>query len=660
MTGMSLYDEVGQGRRRRRVWVAGAVLLVAIGAFGAWWLLRPVPDDPAVAARALAVSWSRGQLERAPFDDDAPADLADQYTALTEGLDADAPSVAVASVAETTTTQELVSTTADLSVTWDLAGESWEYTTQARLHRLPDELTWRVAWDPSLVHPQLEGDLVLRRLRTTSPRADIRAANGDPLVTSREVVDVGIEPRRVEDLPGLLAELAEALSETLDVELDQENLSTRVQDAPETAFVPVLTLRAEDYVLVRDAIQPLPGTVFDTREVPLAPTRGFARFTLGSAGQVTADMLEEQPDRYVEGDIAGRSGLQAAHDERLFGSPGIEVRLVGGQPPADPVLFSVDPVPGKPLTITLDPEVQEAADAAVEDTDFATAMAVVRPSDGHVLALANSSESEFDIARTGQMPPGSTFKVVTTAALLQDAGVTPDTTIDCPNAVTVAGRQITNAEAQQLGPGPFRRAFVNSCNTAFVQLAQDLSSVALWQAGARFGLGRDLDGDLGLAAFGGQVPETGDAADLAATAIGQGRTLVSPLAMASVMATVANAAYVPPRLVLEPEPEAGAAAPDPLEAALAATVQELTRGVVTDGTGTALRDAPGGPVHGKTGTAEFEDAEGTLRTHAWFVGYQGDLALAVVVTNTPGLYGGDVAAPVAEEFLTTLASRGDE
>ena len=71
-----------------------------------------------------------------------------------------------------------------------------------------------------------------------------------------------------------------------------------------------------------------------------------------------------------------------------------------------------------------------------------------------------------------------------------------------------------------------------------------------------------------------------------------------------------------------------------------------------------MAGTPGGPVHGKTGTAEFTAEDGTLRTHAWFVGYQGDLAFAVVVTDTPGAYGGQVAAPVARRLLTTLAGSG--
>lgn len=654
MTGMSLYDRVDRSRRRRRLVASLAVVLLVGGGAAAWWLLRPVPEHPRTAAAALAAAWADGRIQDAPFASGTPDTVAADYATLVEGLDADPPHVEVVEVADPATDAPLRAQ-ARLRAAWQLAGDrTWDYETEVVLVRAEEELTWSVRWAPTLVHPRLADGLVLRARRTTPPRAEVRSADGTALVTNREVVDVGIEPARVEDLPRLVADLADTLAAALDVELDRSGLVDRVEGADDNAFVQVLTLREDDYLQVQETIQPLPGTVFRRRQAPLAPSSDFARFTLGGAGPVTAEMIEEEPGRYVAGDVAGRSGLQAAYDERLFGTPGIEVVLAGDGAPEDAVLFSDDPVPGEPVTVTLEERTQRAAEAAVAGTGFATAMAVVRSTDGSVLALANSEEATFDIARTGQVPPGSTFKVVTTQALLSDTDLTVDTPIDCPNAVTVGGRTITNAETQQLGVVPFRTAFVNSCNTAFVQLSQDLQSSSLQQAARHFGIGREWS--IGLDAFSGQVPETGDVVDLAATAIGQGRSLVSPLAMAGVAATVANGAFPGLRLVLEPAPDDGGRTSEPLPADQAALLRELTRGVVTSGTGTSLAGAPGGEVHGKTGTAEFAADDGTLRTHAWFIGFQGDLAFAVAVTDTPGAYGGEVAAPVARRFLEAMAA----
>lgn len=654
MPTTSLYDRVGRRRRRWRWGVAVALVCLVAAAVGAWWLLREVPESPAVAAEEMAAAWSDDRLPAAPFGDRAPDDLADRYEELTEGLGVGPPDVEVAAVADPTVDEGSWTTRARLQVRWTLADErTWAYETSAELVRAEDELEWHVSWAPTLVHPELQDDLVLAARRTLPERADVLSADGTPLVTSREVVDVGVEPRRVEDLDQLVTDLGDELQATLDVELDREGLVERVEAADDTAFVSVVTLRSGDYGRVQDEIRPLPGTVFRARETPLAPTREFARFTLGTAGPVTAEMLEEHPDRYRAGDVAGRSGLQAAYDERLFGQPGVEVRLVGGQPPPDPVLHAEAPVPGDPVTVTLDADVQRAADAALEDVEFPSAVAVVRPSDGHVLALANSAQATSDVARLGQLPPGSTFKVLTTAALLDETELDVATPVDCPGQVTIDGRTITNAESQELGTVPFRAAFVNSCNTAFAQLSQDLSATSLQGVAERFGIGREWT--LGLPAFAGDVPETTDAVDLAVAAIGQGRTLVSPLLMAGAMATVAEGGHPGLSLVLEPAPDDGAPPPEPLPDALATTLRELTRGVVEEGTGTALQDTPGGPVHGKTGTAEFSSGD-ELRTHAWFVGHQDDLAVAVVVTDTPGRYGGEVAAPIARGLLTALAT----
>lgn len=650
---MSLYENVERRRRRTRWTIAAVVVVLAGAGVAAWWFLRPVPEDPRVAAEELAAAWSAGQMDAAPFDQGAAGDVGDRYASLVEGLDADSPGVEVVEVSEPDPDDPLA-TTVDLDVTWSLDGDrQWSYATVADLHRAEGELRWSVSWDPRLVHPELAEGLRLATRRTTPPRAEIRAADGTTLVANREVVDVGIEPQRADDVEQLVTDVVAALDDVLDVQIEPDGLTERIGQANDNAFVLVVTLREDDYLQVQDAIQPLPGTVFRRREVPLAPTSDFARHTLGSAGPVTAEMIEEQPDRYVAGDVAGRSGLQRAYDERLFGAPGLEVVLAGESAPEDPVLYADDPVPGEPVTVTLAEAVQRAADAAVEGTGFPTGMAVVRPSDGHVLALANSSEATFDIARTGQVPPGSTFKFITTQALLAETDLTDDTQIDCPNEVTVGGRTITNAETQQLGTVPFRTAFVNSCNTAFVQLSQSLDSGSLRAAASRFGIGRELD--IGLDAFAGQVPETGDAVDLAASAIGQGRNLVSPLAMAGAVATVANGAFPGLSLVQEPAPDGGEAPPDPLPSPHVDLLQDMMREVVTDGTGTVLAGTPGGGVHGKTGTAEFADEDGNLRTHAWFVGYQADLAFAVVVTDTPEEYGGEVAAPVARRLLEALA-----
>lgn len=642
MTSLDLTGDLARRRGRGRLVVV--ITLLALGlAAGAWWYLSqpPAPDD---AAAAFAQAWDDGDPGRGPVAPTSAAVTA-SWTEIAAGM-GDAP-VDVALTAVTPDEQDAALATAELGVSWTLPGErTWAYDTTAPMTRDGDG--WTVAWSSEVAHPELVDGAVLRVERTTPARAEILSENGTPLVTRRDVIEVGIQPARIDEL----AETVAAVREVLDLEL--EGLEGRIEAADPDHFVPVVTLREPDYDEVRDQLQPIPGTVFQRTEQMLAPTREFARATLGQAGPVTAELVEEQPERYQAGDVAGLSGLQRAYDEQLAGRPGLEVVAV---PPegtdAEPaVLFTADAEPGTPVTVTLDEATQRAADATLADEDeFPTALVAIRVSDGHVLAIANGpANGGLDLALTGRYAPGSTFKVVTTAALLE-RGLTPDEQVDCPAQIVVDGRPFTNAEDQALGEVPFRTAFANSCNTAFVGLATELSPDALRDAASAFGLGHEPA--LGVDVFTGDVPVTESATELAAAAIGQGRVLASPFAMADATAAAARGAALTPSLVLEGDGDGPQ--PRPLPDPVAGALPDLMRAVVTDGSGGAMADVSGGPVHAKTGTAEYGE-ESPPRTHAWFVGWQGDVAFAVLVAETPDAFGGRVAGPLAADFLERLAA----
>jgi len=238
--------------------------------------------------------------------------------------------------------------------------------------------------------------------------------------------------------------------------------------------------------------------------------------------------------------------------------------------------------------------------------------------------------------------------MVSTFGLLQKKAVTPDTVVDCPRTKEVDGREFGNAHNMALGRVPFRTDFALSCNTAFVTLAPKLGADGLRDAAGALGLGTEWD--LGVAAFSGKVSEGGSATELAAASFGQGQTVVSPLAMASATAAVARGQFQQPKLVLDPAPPNQAPAGPVLAGAAVGPLRTMMREVVTHGTGDALRRIPGDPVYGKTGTAEFET--GSEQTHAWFAGWQGDVAFAVMVEQ--GGAGADSAVPIVARFLEAL------
>jgi cell division protein FtsI/penicillin-binding protein 2 len=308
----------------------------------------------------------------------------------------------------------------------------------------------------------------------------------------------------------------------------------------------------------------------------------------------------------------------------------------------------IEPVPGTDLATTLDQAVQRAAERALAATRQPAALVAIRVSDGAVLAVANTRgepANPDNLALTGAVPPGSTFKLVTGYALLAAGEVGLDTLVDCPAGLSVEGYRIGNAFPEDLGEIPFQQAVAVSCNTALAALAPRLCPDGLATAGAALGLGGDWQ--VGIVTFTWSVPTGGSPLDQAQAGCGQGDTQVSPVAMAAATAAVARGAWLPPTLVVDRA--APAAAPVPLPEPAVADLRTALRSVVTSGTAAALRGVPGGEVAGKTGTAE---AGGGIE-HAWFVGWQGDLAFAIFVQD--GGSGSGTAVPLAERFLRDLA-----
>jgi cell division protein FtsI/penicillin-binding protein 2 len=536
---------------------------------------------------------------------------------------------------------------------WTLPGGApWSYESTVRLAKSGKD--WKVIWEPSILNSELTLGDALRLRRVATDRAGILDGTGKPLVTQRAVVTVGVTPNGIKDLPGLTTALDTAFKK-IGITLDLSTLKTRVAGAPADGFVDLVTLRQSDYLKIRPDIQPLDGTVFRDGTRPLAPTRTFARALLGTADAATKDDIDASPDTVAQGDIVGHGGLQKRYDSTLRGTPGLSVVIARTAPDntvEETQIFSTRAVTGKPIKTTLDPAAQNAADAATATEKQPSSLVAIRISDGSVLAVSNGPDGGTDnTAFVGQVPPGSTFKVVSSVGLLQKKAVTADTVAPCPKTRVVDGRTFKNAADEVLGNVAFHVDFAKSCNTAFIGLAPKLGADGLASASAALGLGAKWD--VGIDAFTGKVSAGDSATELAAASFGQGTTIVSPLAMASVAAAVARGKFVQPKVMLDPAPTAPAPDGAPLGDDVVTPLRAMMREVVTNGTGTALRNVPGQPVFGKTGTAEFDSA--SKDTHAWFIGWQGDVAFAVMVQK--GGAGADTAVPIVDKFLRGLGGK---
>ncbi|SCL41533.1 Cell division protein FtsI/penicillin-binding protein 2 [Micromonospora pallida] len=616
-------------------------------------------DGPEDSVDAFLAGWRSGDLHAVGFRDPTgarvPAERVVEEIRELSGALADQPPTLRRS-GEPTITRD--SAEGRITVEWTLPGDTrWAYERPIRLVRGGDD-AWQVIWEPSLVHEALlRGDRLAVR-RVVAPRAAVLDGAGAPIVAARPVVRVGVQPNEVTDAAALARQLDaafRAIRPAITPPVDVSDLPKQLADAKPDAFVEVVTLRAEAYQQIRPRIYDLPGTKFREEKLELAPTREFARALLGSVDPATADDLAAKPDVYAEGDQVGHGGLQGRYDERLRGTVGLSVGTErrgsdGTWARTETEVFRKDPQPGEPLRTTLDPATQNAADAALRGERRRAALVAVRISDGALLAVANGPGAAGEnLAFNAQVPPGSTFKMVSTLGLLDRGAVTLDGPVDCPKTFTVDGRTFKNSDNFALGKVPFRTDFAKSCNTAFAALAPKLDANGLADTGRALGL--EATWNLGVDAFTGKVSTGGSPAELAAAAFGQGTTLVSPVAMAAATAAVARGRWEQPKLLLDPAPGQPAPAGPQLTPEHVDPLRTMMREVVTKGTATALRGVPGDPVHGKTGTAEYDD--NPANTHSWFVGWQGDIAVAVFVEK--GGSSADSAVPITARFLRALA-----
>jgi cell division protein FtsI/penicillin-binding protein 2 len=498
------------------------------------------------------------------------------------------------------------------------------------------------------VAPQLTSDETLDLARKWPQRADIVDSSGSKIMTEREVATVGIDKTKVSGAEATAS--AKKLAVLLDI--DPARFAAKVEAAGSKAFVEGVTLRATDPILDTRgaAIEKVKGALTVPAMQVLGPSRTWAAPVLGTVGEATAEQIKASKDALEAGDTVGKSGLQYRYDARLRGTPGLAVHAVrrgaDGSALEKRELFAELSTEGEPLTITLDPKAQSAAEAALaKQTKHPTALVAVRVSTGEILAAAvGPAANGSTLALAGKEAPGSTFKIVSSLANVRK-GATADTALPCTETLKVNGRRFSNYTTypkDKLGDIPMQTALAFSCNTAFISQYKTVSQDDLVSAAQSLGMGEKLE--LPFTGFLGSVPTTDDVVEHAASFIGQGRVEASPLTMAVVVASVMKGQTVRPQLV------AGATAlpnpATPLDPTEAGVLRQEMRAVVDEGSGTVLK--PLGVEYAKTGTAEF-GTKSPPDTHVWMVAGRGDIAIAAY--NEVGDNGVTGAAPFIISFL---------
>jgi cell division protein FtsI/penicillin-binding protein 2 len=378
-----------------------------------------------------------------------------------------------------------------------------------------------------------------------------------------------------------------------------------------------------------------------------ALTPDLAAHIVGTTGPITAQELAQLGSPYDSTDTVGQSGIELAYERQLAGRPGGTVIVVDSSGATTATLDTFLPKPGTPVITGLNPTVQEAAEKALAGVPGNSAMVALDADSGQILASVSNPVSEsFNQAFDGRFPPGSTFKVIDSTGLFE-AGLTATSPASCPPTLTVNGQVFHNAEGDGKA-STLQGAFAESCNTAFIALvANHLTPASLTAAADAYSLGTAPR--IGLDAVPASFPIGPGANGLAAAAIGQGQVLFSPLNLATVAAAVDSGTVRLPRLV------AGAgddtAPVHSLPAAVLAQLRQMMAAVVKSGTaaGTGL---PAG-TYAKTGTAQYGSGN-PQPTDAWLMGYNGDIAFAVVVQGTGD--GGPTDGPIVAKFFKALGA----
>ncbi len=559
---------------------------------------------------------------------------------------------------------------------------------------------------------RLTSDSIIKTEALPAVRGQIRDRKGKVLATVRPSYNVYVTPRHVtgDSFGRLRALLGMNGDQAIDV---WEKIQTTPRDA-KTGDRPVLV--AED--ISREAMASIEtGADLPGVKIVSVPRRSYpygtmAAHALGFMNEISGEELRAKKDEgYRPGDLIGRAGIERQWDGYLRGHAGFTKVVVDrrGLPKTDIREVVEGPstqaaVPGNNVVLTLDVEVQKAAERALRAVPAAGAV-VIDVETGRILAMASSPaydpnemsghltpEAEQRLLNNRYKPlhdktvgetyyPGSTFKAVSAIAALEDRLVTPEEKTKCHGSFVLA-KHTFRCTKTHLAVDLYD-AIVQSCNVYFYELgARPGMMDRLAKFGADMGLGAPTG--LGLnSEEGGFLPteewyrdqkrknpkaegfQIGQAVN---AVIGQGSTRVTLLQMATMYAAIANGGKLwLPQLVERVESPDGkvleefaprvrrelAVSPETL-----AIVRQALVGVVNQSKGTAYKARPKDiEVAGKTGTAQVRSgrAEGgyEFNTHAWFVGFapagRPRIALAVLVEH--GGHGGDVAAPLAMDIV---------
>ena len=525
----------------------------------------------------------------------------------------------------------------------------------------------------------------LRIVKTPAPRGIIFDRNETPLVKDVPFFSVSISP---ESLKGLDLD---ALAKFLGVEKNEiEGKLNRKDNSP---FIPLKIkegLSFPEIAHIEAGKSDFPGLFVETdigREYPFGKVGAHI---IGYLGKLTPAQFENPDYRNFPPDaLIGQWGVEAVYDKELRGTPGeriIEVDALG----RELRLIQQRPsVKGNDITLSIDIDIQKAVDE--EFKDKAGSLVAIKPDTGEILALESLPSFDPNVFSRGiqyqdwaalmedkknpmlnralqsQYPPGSTFKIITATAAMEEGVIELDKKINCTGGIRYGKWTFGCWKKGGHGPTDFHRAIVESCDTYFYEVGRRLGIDKIYKYATALGLGKDTGLNLMIRERHGLIPNTewkrqkkkmpwylGETYN---AAIGQGYVSVTPIQMARMIATFSNGGTVYPLSLIKGGSKAiGQLGIKPVTIE---TIKEALAGVVNEpgGTGHAAQ-SQAVIISGKTGTAQVIGKQRGVSgekymDHAWFVAFapldKPEIALSVFVEH--GGHGGTAAAPIAKRAI---------
>src|SRR5699024_10973060 len=317
---------------------------------------------------------------------------------------------------------------------------------------------WKVRWEPTILDSRLAEGGRLSYAELLDYDTNITDRTGAPLMQWTPVTAVTLAP----DAAGSAAAGA-ALVNAAAPTITGQSIRDGMAEAGDQPYQ-VVALRPSDIDPIREQLAAVQGV------------------SLPEHGQLI------RTDRDLES--PAMTGLPDAWLQELQASGGWSVEI--DNPGAEPIEVAGAPM-GEvdDLVSTLEIRMQAAAQSGVDGSGHAASLVAIQPSTGGILAVAQTSaaDQQGPVSLEGRFPPGSTSKVVTTAAALESGVVGPDEIVPCPAQITVSGRTIPNDDDFALGEVPLETAFARSCNTSQAVISDWLEPESMKNTAAQLGLG---------------------------------------------------------------------------------------------------------------------------------------------------------------------------